>query len=501
MTFQPAPDTEKGQVKIFCGRETLDARFDAAFIRINPGDFESTRARRTRCTARPVDPRDFQRADEVFREESTKSFGLDLGDLSRDAWSLLPAPRRLPRRGPHAPLRHAHLRAVARPSPRTSRSSIARQRRNIALYASEDKLARRGPLLQRGRPRRLRRPRLQHRRRRRARPAVDRRARPAAAEGATRTRSARSRCGWPTRSPCSRSSATSSAALFGIRVKQPEQHRRQPADRRSRRTRSCTLTIAYCGPARAAGRRSRDDRRPAGRRPGARRRADRRRPSRASSTATGAYWYPQAPITDYATATHPHHACPPSLDCVASGELQPGLADAGREPRSGAAAQGVHLHGRAAGALPRVHHQPVRAGRTRRRSRSPTPIRHGDGRRRCAASPTTRCNLSVEANPRQVQHGRDLAERAADIAQFYASLVGDCPYPSFTLARHRERPAGRPQPGVLRRAQPAAADRAFTWRNDPAAFDELPGVLPRARSWRTSGGDRRSAGATTTSSG
>ena len=40
--------------------------------------------------ATAVDPREFRRADEVFREESARSFGIDLGDLARDAWSLVP---------------------------------------------------------------------------------------------------------------------------------------------------------------------------------------------------------------------------------------------------------------------------------------------------------------------------------------------------------------------------------------------------------------------------
>ena len=41
MSFHPSPETEKGQVKIFAGSETLETRFDAAFIRINPADFDS----------------------------------------------------------------------------------------------------------------------------------------------------------------------------------------------------------------------------------------------------------------------------------------------------------------------------------------------------------------------------------------------------------------------------------------------------------------------------
>src|SRR5438132_452336 len=41
MRFHPTPESEKGQVKIFCGKETLDSAFDAAYVRVNPGDFES----------------------------------------------------------------------------------------------------------------------------------------------------------------------------------------------------------------------------------------------------------------------------------------------------------------------------------------------------------------------------------------------------------------------------------------------------------------------------
>ncbi len=41
LNFHPAPATEKGQVKIFCGSETLETRFDTAYIRLNPADFES----------------------------------------------------------------------------------------------------------------------------------------------------------------------------------------------------------------------------------------------------------------------------------------------------------------------------------------------------------------------------------------------------------------------------------------------------------------------------
>jgi len=91
MRFKPAPETEQGQVKIFCGSETLETKFDAMYVRLHPSDFESVIGS-ANLQPRAIDPRELKRAQDVFRAESPKSFVLDLGDLSRDAWSLLPGP-------------------------------------------------------------------------------------------------------------------------------------------------------------------------------------------------------------------------------------------------------------------------------------------------------------------------------------------------------------------------------------------------------------------------
>ena len=61
MSFHPTPETEKGQVKIFAGSETLETRFDAAFIRLNPDDFESALAA-SQLQPKVADPREFRRA-------------------------------------------------------------------------------------------------------------------------------------------------------------------------------------------------------------------------------------------------------------------------------------------------------------------------------------------------------------------------------------------------------------------------------------------------------
>lgn len=91
MTFAPAAAAERGQMKILGGNETLQTSFDTVFVRVNPGDAQAHVVARE-MTERPVDPRDVKRADDLFRQEVVKSFGLDLGDLSPDNWSLLPLP-------------------------------------------------------------------------------------------------------------------------------------------------------------------------------------------------------------------------------------------------------------------------------------------------------------------------------------------------------------------------------------------------------------------------
>jgi hypothetical protein len=89
MEFKPLPASERGQLRIFAGSESLQTPFEAVFLRVNPNDFTG-KIRREALTERPVDPREVRRADEIFRQELPRSFGLDLGDLSADTWSLLP---------------------------------------------------------------------------------------------------------------------------------------------------------------------------------------------------------------------------------------------------------------------------------------------------------------------------------------------------------------------------------------------------------------------------
>ena len=98
-------------------RDARDA-FDAALHPAQPVRLRRRCSRASALQPVPVDPRELRRAQEVFREESPKSFVIDLGDLSRDAVVAAARPGRLPRRDADAPLRHADLRAVGHRSRR-----------------------------------------------------------------------------------------------------------------------------------------------------------------------------------------------------------------------------------------------------------------------------------------------------------------------------------------------------------------------------------------------
>ena len=89
LTFSPTPEAERGQVRLLTGRETLEADFSAAFVRVNPVTFAS-RVSTPNLNRRPVRGDDLERAQETFERYAPLSFGIDLGDLSDRSWSLTP---------------------------------------------------------------------------------------------------------------------------------------------------------------------------------------------------------------------------------------------------------------------------------------------------------------------------------------------------------------------------------------------------------------------------
>ena len=188
------------------------------------------------------------------------------------------------------------------------------------------------------------------------------------------------------------------------------------------------------------------------------------------------YWYPQGQVTDYATATM-HISTPEDLGCVGSGDLVDvrtvtvpnGRAEDRRRRFTFEARQPVRY---LACVLSRfVSAQPMEvklaggsmdpAARSARVSGA-APGREGVLR------------LAVASNPRQDSRGRNFQERAAAIIQFYSSLIGDTPYPSFTLAITESDLPGGHSPAYFAVLNQPPVMSGLSWRNDPVNFEGFP---------------------------
>ena len=89
MRFTPQPEAERGQVRIFSGDETLETQFEAAFIRVHPDLFRS-RVITSALVDQAVDSDTLREARKVFDEFIGRSFTVDLSDVSDRLWSLVP---------------------------------------------------------------------------------------------------------------------------------------------------------------------------------------------------------------------------------------------------------------------------------------------------------------------------------------------------------------------------------------------------------------------------
>jgi hypothetical protein len=142
LTFSPAPRAEKVQVKIYAGSESLQRRFEWLYVRLNPADFERHFAAAA-LTPRPVDKGDLRRAGVIFQDNVNRAFGLDLNDLSRESWSLSPRLGDLVAEIQSAKTHLTYMRSTA--DPEDIRFYDRTRQRTISMYTSKEKLAAHGP--------------------------------------------------------------------------------------------------------------------------------------------------------------------------------------------------------------------------------------------------------------------------------------------------------------------------------------------------------------------
>ncbi|MGH9346729.1 MAG: M1 family metallopeptidase [Vicinamibacterales bacterium] len=473
MRFSPGPEAERGQVRIFAGAETLTAQFDAAFVRVMPAEYES-RVSTASLTKVAVQPRQLRRAQAVFAEEAPKSFSLDLSDLSRETWYLLPgfgdvlAEVRTRR---HGTLTYARSSGEAEDVTFFDRT----RRRNIALYASAQKLSSRGRFYNEDDLRDYdvidyqieatispEREFIEGRARMRLRvrayalaTLTIRLADPLAVTGLASTEHGR---------------------LLYLRVKGQNSIVVNLPTTMARDS-EMTLVMAYSG------------RLPS---QGVDREALQPSPQRAEDQpyvpaerhyllSNRAYWHPQGPVTDFATATL-RITVPEGYGCVASGELAEGSPVSLEEstlPQGGGklyvftAADPLRYLALVVSRFVRVADTtvPLVDGASAERA---APAVNADGSRVAGFRVRDSIALSVEANPRQQGRGREMTAWASDILRYYTDLVGESPYPAISLALVEDDLPGGHSPGYVAVLNNPRPSTPFVWRNDPAAFNGFP---------------------------
>jgi hypothetical protein len=140
--FAPPHPAEQAQLRIYAGQLDYRTPVDTVFIRIHPVEF-LLRLKSDSLQPVDVDPESLRRAEAVFAELSTRTYNLDLRDLTSDAWSLEPSPGSIVvefRSG-----RRNWLTYSRSPGENEDISFFERARtRNISVYASGEKLSRRG---------------------------------------------------------------------------------------------------------------------------------------------------------------------------------------------------------------------------------------------------------------------------------------------------------------------------------------------------------------------
>ncbi len=472
MKFAPTPQTEKGQLRIFSGSETLTAVFGAAFVRMHPADYE-TRVDVAGLRGMPADPRQARRAQEVFAAEAPKSFNIDLRDLSRETWYILPQSGDFlaeVRTNKFGILTYSRSGGNAEDVTLFDRA----RKRAISLYASPSTLAIRGATYNEDDLRTY--------------DVIDYNIDTVVSpdrqfiEGRTRVTlrvqaDAAATLTMRLAEPLAVTSVISSefGRLLFFRIRNDDSLIINLPVSAQRGT-VLALDIAYSGrlPTQALDRETvalepqqGDDTEPEPLIPS--------EPNFLLSSRSA--WYPQNVVTDYARARI-RVTVPEGFGCVASGQLTPSdvsLRDAATQTSGRAfvfnANQPVRYFAVVVSRLTHVTDMVVNA----RDSSIPIAATYqSPGRSGVEMRRYDRLSIAVEANPRQIGRGRDIAPMAADIMRFYGTLMDDTPYESLTVTMLEHDVPGGHSPAYFSIINNAAPFSKLYWGNDPSAFAGVP---------------------------
>lgn len=461
MRFSPPLPAERTQVRIFtksARSDVLDTPFEAVFIRVRPEDFRD-RFAGAALVPREVSPRDLQRATQVFNDYVGRTLQINLSDLSADRWSITPQPGDF-----IAEVRTLNFGSLTYTRSRNDAEDITlfdrRRRRNISVYASPEKLATRGRFFSEDdlvdydvldydldviiTPERA---------------AIQGNARLKLKVRAAATTTLNLRL--QENLVVSGVYSPDYGRLLHLRVVNQNALIVSLPEALPHGS-ELWLNILYSGPLpsqdldrEAINLGGRNDPNTLDQDP---QETMVLPPEARYLYSNRGYWYPQSVVTDYATAKMTV-SVPDQYEVIATGRPTGPAA-----PAPGVTGEGDQRRRRFVFESDR----PVRY-----LACVVSRLRDVETRRMQTGYPADGVELRVLANPRQVSRARSTTDRVVEIFEFYASLVGAAPYPSFTIGfTERETPGGHSPAYFAVVDQPVQS--GLTWRNDPVNFDNYP---------------------------
>ncbi len=466
VTFTPPHESEKGQLRLFTGDEALRTRVSRLFLRVNPMD-AAQRITLDALEPASVDRAMLDRARRHFAEQVALSYSLDLSDLSRENWNLVP---------PIGDLliemdvdRHGQL-TYARSGGDAEDVSLfdRRRRKNISIYTSAANFAVRGS------------------RRYNDESQVDYKVEHYNVDVAYDP----ARLWFEGRADLDVLITAAIAQTLTLRLAEPLTLRSVTSDEFGRllalRVRGQNNIVVNLPASLRQGQRVRLRVAYGGRLPPMV--PDREAVMAGQQTISDvvldpeprfaysnrSYWYPQSPISGYATARI-RVSVPEAYTVIGSGipdEPAPATAPDGRarraftfralQPLRYLAIVVSRLTQVAAGEFSRGTDDSEQVSAATRLSRAGSGVFYDTA------------NIEMWSQPRQTSRARDLLASTTDILRFYSDLVDDVPYPTFRLALVEDVLPGGHSPAYFALLHQPLPGTPFSWGRDPVAFDDFP---------------------------
>ena len=485
MRFAPAPKHEQGQLRIFSGAPALESAFTIAFVRLHPLATEALQ--RQLDPGRQVAVQALRRrAHDVFREDVGKSYSLDLSDLSRATWSLLPQPGDMVaevRTRRHGRLTYARTRAESEDVTLFQRD----RERTIAQYASPEQLERRGRFYDESELAEVDLTDIQLE---------------ASFDPEREWLEGRARLRLTTRAPGMTSLRLKLADTLTVTdVHSPELGRLLFLRVRDQQSivvnlpatlpsgTAMTLDLSYRGVLRRQT--LHDESVVAGQGGGGQGGGSQgggrspeqplgdlmlQRPERYWMFSNRAVWYPQTPVSDYATATM-HVSVPAGYQVVGSGRQPLGSPES--MPPVTPSQPGIRRY--TFEALQPVRYLSV-AVSTLIRTDAATVVLDGvqdfgqkpEHKLLQGLPPRNTLDVTVDATPQLQSRGRAIMTDVADIVRYYTKIFGDIPYESVGLGLLEDSLPGGHAPGYASLLSYPPPMAPMTWRSDPATFTSFP---------------------------